>query len=70
MGAMRVDVAEMSDLKIRLQNNVAVVTGSYHEHGESAGKPYDLRDRLTDIWVKVDGKWQLIASHYSVPTKP
>lgn len=70
IGALRVDTAELSELKIRLHENVAVVTGAYHEKGESGGKPYDYRDRLTDVWMKVGGKWQLIASHYSVPTKP
>ena len=67
---VRVEVAEMTDLKVRVHGDVAVVTGAYHEHGESDGKPYDYRDRLTDVWVKTAGKWQVIASHYSVPVKP
>lgn len=69
MGALRVDAAEMLDLKIRVHENVAVVTGTYHERGESGGKSYDYRDRLTDVWMKIGGKWQLIASHYSLPAK-
>jgi len=35
----------------------------------SHGKRYDYRDRLTDVWMKVGGAWQVIASHYSVPVK-
>ena len=66
---VKVEVAEMTDLKVRVHGNVAVVTGAYHEHGESEGKPYDYRDRLTDVWAKTAGKWQVIASHYSVPVK-
>jgi ketosteroid isomerase-like protein len=62
-----VEVAEMSDLKIRMHGNIAVVTGAYHERGASGGKHYDFHDRLTDVWMKVGGKWQLIASHYSLP---
>lgn len=62
-----VEIAEMSDLKIRMHGDVAVVTGSYHERGESGGKRYDYRDHLTDVWMKIGGKWLLIASHYSVP---
>ena len=57
----------MSDLKIRIHGNIAVVTGAYHERGESGGKTYDYHDRLTDVWMKIGGKWQLIASHYSLP---
>jgi uncharacterized protein (TIGR02246 family) len=68
-GALRVDVAETSDLKIRMHGNVAVVTGAYHERGESGGQSYDYHDRLTDVWMKRDGKWKLIASHYSLLVK-
>jgi len=67
--SVHVDVAELSDLKVRLHGNTAVITGAYHETGDSKGKPYEYHDRLTDVWMKVDGKWQVIASHYSVPLK-
>jgi ketosteroid isomerase-like protein len=66
-GPLRVDVAEVQDLRIRIHENVAVVTGAYHEQGVQGGKSYDYHDRLTDVWMKIGGRWQLIASHYSVP---
>lgn len=65
--SVHVDVAEMSDLRVRMHGNTAVVTGAYHEKGKSKGKDYEYRDRLTDVWMNVGGKWQVIASHYSVP---
>ena len=65
----KVQVAELSDLKVRMHGNTAIVTGTYHEKGESNGKRYDYHDRLTDCWLKTGGKWQVIASHYSVPYK-
>ena len=65
----RVQVAEMSDLKVRMHGDTAIVTGAYHERGESNGKPYEYHDRLTDVWMKFGGKWQVVASHYSVPYK-
>jgi ketosteroid isomerase-like protein len=64
-----VEVAEMSDLKVRVHGDTAIVTGAYHERGESGGKRYEYRDRLTDVWMKVGGRWQVVASHYSVPYK-
>jgi ketosteroid isomerase-like protein len=64
-----VELSEMSNLKVRVHGNVAVVTGEYHEKGTSKGKPYEYHDRLTDVWVSSDGRWQVIASHYSVPLK-
>ena len=67
--SVQVDIAELSDLKVRMHGNAAVVTGAYHEKGKSNGKPYEYRDRLTDVWMKVGNKWQVISSHYSVPYK-
>ncbi len=67
--SVQVDIAELSDLKVRMHGNAAVVTGAYHEKGKSNGKPYEYRDRLTDVWMKVGTKWQVISSHYSVPFK-
>ena len=64
-----VSVAEISEVKVRMHGNVAVVTGNYHEKGVSKGKPYDLRDRFTDVWQSQGGSWQLIASHYAIPFK-
>jgi ketosteroid isomerase-like protein len=66
----KVQVAEMSELKVRVHGNTAIVTGAYHEKGESNGKPYEYHDRLTDCWMKLGGRWQVVASHYSVPFKP
>jgi ketosteroid isomerase-like protein len=67
--SVHVEVAELSDLKVRMHGNTAVVTGAYHERGESNGKRYEYRDRLTDVWLKVGNTWKVIASHYSVPMK-
>jgi ketosteroid isomerase-like protein len=62
-----VETSEFGDIKIRMHGDTAIVTGSYHESGESGGKHFDYRDRLTDVWMKIDGKWKLVASHYSIP---
>src|SRR5579864_6118704 len=51
----RVQVAEMSDLRVRTHGDTAIVTGSYHEKGESSGKPYEYHDRFTDVWMKTAG---------------
>jgi ketosteroid isomerase-like protein len=68
--SVHVEVAELSDLKVRVHGDTAIVTGAYHERGESSGKRYEYHDRLTDVWMKVGAKWQVVASHYSVPYKP
>jgi|SRR5450755_1009303 ketosteroid isomerase-like protein len=69
--AVKVEVAELSDLRVRVRGggNIAVVTGAYHEIGRSNGKPYEYHDRLTDVWVRVGNNWRVLCSHYSVPLK-
>src|SRR5215510_6683675 len=67
--SVQVKLAELSDLKVHMHGNAAVVTGAYHEKGISNGQPYEYHDRLTDVWMKREGNWQVIASHYSVPVK-
>ena len=67
---VHVETSEMSDLKVRMHGKTAVVTGAYHEKGTSKGKPYEYRDRFTDVWMNMNGPWQVIASHYSIPASP
>jgi ketosteroid isomerase-like protein len=64
--AVHVTISDMSDLQVRMHGNTAVVTGAYHEKGTEKGKPYEYRDRFTDVWMSTNGKWQVIASHYSL----
>ena len=64
---VHVETTEMSDCKVRMHGNTIVVTGAYHEKGLSKGKPYEYRDRFTDVWMNINGTWQVIASHYSIP---
>ena len=64
---VHVHVSKMSNLKVRVHGNTAVVTGAYYEKGTEKGKPYEYHDRLTDVWMNTNGKWQLIVSHYSLP---
>jgi ketosteroid isomerase-like protein len=68
-GTTLVELSEMSDLKVRIHGNAAVVTGAYHEKGTMNGKPYEYHDRFTDVWMDNDGRWQVIASHYSIPVQ-
>jgi len=65
---LHVKISEMKDLKVRMHDSIAIVTGSYHEKGTSKGRPYESHDRLTDVWIKTGTGWQVIAAHYSIPT--
>jgi ketosteroid isomerase-like protein len=49
-------------MNINLYGNVAVVNGVYRENGQKNGKPYILRERFTDTWVRRDDNWICVAS--------
>ena len=64
-----VESVEISEMKVRMHGDTAVVIGVYHEKGTDSRQAYDYHDRFTDVWMKKGGKWRLIAAHYAVPTK-
>lgn len=46
-----------------LGDDAGVVTGTYRIQGrEQDGKPFDRTIAYTDVWVKRDGRWQVLAS--------
>jgi ketosteroid isomerase-like protein len=67
--SVHVEISKMSDLKVRMHGNTAVVTGTYHEKGTEKGKAYEYYDRFTDVWMNRKGAWQVIVSHYSSRTR-
>jgi len=56
---------ELTDLKVTAYGDAAIATSTYASKGTYKGKPFDSRGRTTDTWVKMNGKWLLVATHYS-----
>jgi ketosteroid isomerase-like protein len=55
---------------VKVYGAAAVVTGIYRETGTNKGKPYVIRSRFTDTWIKRDGVWLCVASHSTlIPSK-
>jgi uncharacterized protein (TIGR02246 family) len=59
--------AEYTGLKVTLFEHTGIATGTLIGKGTSAGgKPFDVRVRFTDTWVKAaNGKWLCIATQFS-----
>ena len=53
---------DLSDLKVTAYGDTAIATGAFASKGTYKGKAFDDRGRFTDTWVKLDGKWQLVAT--------
>lgn len=57
-------------LSVQVYGNAAVATGIYRESGTNKGKPYVIRSRYTDTWIKRGGVWQCVASQSTlIPAK-
>jgi ketosteroid isomerase-like protein len=63
------DLLESSDMKVHGYGKTAVVTGVYREKGTDKGKSWERTGRFTDTWVYLDGRWQCVASHFSIKPK-
>jgi ketosteroid isomerase-like protein len=49
-------------MKVSLYGGVAIVNGVYSETGLKNGRPYSLRERFTDTWVRQRLDWVCVAS--------
>ena len=61
-GDLKFQSNEISDLKIHVFDNTAVVAGTSTLTGAFKGEDISGTYRYTDVWVKRNGKWQVVAS--------
>ena len=54
---------EVSEPRVRLYGNVALVTAKVHNAGTHGGKPFDVMERETDVWLWKDGGWKCVLTH-------
>jgi ketosteroid isomerase-like protein len=53
--------AASDDVRIRVYGNTAVMTGRFTAKTESGGKSEMIEERYTAVWVRRDGRWELVA---------
>ncbi len=51
------------DMNVRIFGAVAIVSGVCRETGVKNGKPYAIRMRFTDTWLRRGDSWICVASH-------
>jgi len=60
-GDIKITSNELSDLKVRVYGDTAVVTGKTDVKGTSGGKDISGPTLFTRVYVKKDGRWQSVA---------
>jgi ketosteroid isomerase-like protein len=56
---------DMSEARVRLYGNVALITIKLDLAGVLGGKPFEVLERETDTWVWKDGGWKCVLTHES-----
>jgi len=60
-GASKYKVIEPEDIRVRVYGSTAVLTGYCQFEVTSGGQELKLRVRFTDVYVKNDGAWRMVA---------
>jgi ketosteroid isomerase-like protein len=60
-GDLKFESAKSSDVKVRVYGKTAVMTGRFNAKGTLKGETINVRERYTAVWVKQNGRWQLVA---------
>lgn len=68
-GILKINQITLSDQKIKIYGDVAVVTVQAHIIGSFAGAASEDNFRFTRVWAKsTSNAWQVIAGHSSIVT--
>jgi ketosteroid isomerase-like protein len=54
------------DVRIRVYGNTAVETGRSAMVGQDKGRIVPRDNRFTRVWVRRQGRWRIVANHYSL----
>jgi ketosteroid isomerase-like protein len=68
-GKTKITSANITDVKVHIYGDTAVVTGLNTLKGSYGGEDMSGPYRFTDVFVKRGGRWQVVASHSSLVVK-
>ena len=64
-GDLKFQSITTDEVQVRVYENTAVETGLSTMLGQDKGKSVPHDTRFTRVWVKQQGRWRLVANHYS-----
>jgi uncharacterized protein (TIGR02246 family) len=67
-GDLKFQSITTEDVQVRVYGNTAVETGLSTMVGQDKGKAVPRDTRFTRVWVEQQGRWRLVANHYSSRT--
>ena len=67
LGEVRNESFEYTNFRVNVFGDAAVVKSRMRQVASVAGKPWNETFMLTDVWIRRDGRWQVVARHSSTP---
>ena len=67
-GELKFQSITTDEVQVRVYENTAVETGLSTMVGQDKGQAVPRDTRFTRVWVKQQGRWRLVANHYSSQT--
>ena len=64
------EIAQSDQYDIRLYGDTAVVIGRWTGKGVNHDTPFDYQARYLGVWVKRNGRWQMVADQSTEITHP
>jgi uncharacterized protein (TIGR02246 family) len=64
-GELKFQSITTDEVQVRVYENTAVETGLSTMVGQDKGQAVPRDTRFTRVWVKQQGRWRLVANHYS-----
>jgi hypothetical protein len=65
-GPYEIDDWAYEEIDPDVYGNTAVVVSRYRQTGRLAGRDLSHRMHVTDIWVRRDGRWQVVRRHATI----
>jgi len=69
-GALKIESSKIEDMKVVVHGDTAVVTYKTTDKGTYKGRDISGQYRWTDVFVKQNGKWQLVSGQGTPIQKP
>ena len=63
---MKWDAGKSDDVRVKIYNDIAVMTGAFRASGTYRGNPISIHERYTAVWKQKDTTWQMIAEQGNI----
>ena len=60
------EAGRSEDVKVKIYDNTAVMTGAFFAKGSYRGNPLTINERYTAVWIKTDTSWQMVAEQGTI----